>query len=220
MLVKTSKPAARPALLVLEDGTAFAGTACGAVGEAFGEICFNTTLEGYLEVVTDPSYAGQIVAMTYPQSGNYGVNLDDAQAERPALRGLVVRDMCYTPSSWRSEMSLPSYLAREGVVAIEGVDTRALTLHLREHGNRKAFLCVSASLREEDAMARAREWIGLDGQDYAAKVTCEKPYEFKTGLTGLTGLSGVTPERSKVAAIAYTVSAWALLISFCRCSYC
>ena len=121
----TSKRAGASALLVLEDGAVFAGTSCGAPGEAFGEICFNTSLEGYWEIATDPSYAGQIVVLTYPQVGNYGVNADDAQAERPALRALVVRDMCPTPSSWRSQESLCDYLAREGVVAIEGVDTRA-----------------------------------------------------------------------------------------------
>lgn len=125
MRAATSKPAAVPALLVLEDGAVFAGTSCGAPGEAFGEICFNTSLESYLEIVTDPSYAGQIVALTYPQVGNYGVNADDAQAERPALRALVVRDLCPTPSSWRSQESLGDYLTREGVVAIEGIDTRA-----------------------------------------------------------------------------------------------
>lgn len=123
-----------PALLVLEDGAVFAGTSCGAPGEAFGEICFNTSLESYLEIVTDPSYAGQIVALTYPQVGNYGVNADDAQAERPALRALVVRDLCPTPSSWRSQESLGDYLTREGVVAIEGIDTRALVRHIRDHG--------------------------------------------------------------------------------------
>ena len=105
-------------MLVLEDGAVFAGTSCGAPGEDFGEICFNTSMEGYLEIVTDPSYAGQIVVLTYPQVGNYGVNADDAQAEHPALRALVVRDMCPTPSSWRSQESLGEYLAREGVVAI------------------------------------------------------------------------------------------------------
>ena len=136
----TSKRAGASALLVLEDGTVFAGTSCGAPGEAFGEICFNTSMEGYLEIVTDLSYAGQIVVLTYPQVGNYGVNADDAQAERPALRALVVRDMCPTPSSWRSQESLGDYLAREGVVAIEGVDTRALVRHIRDHGAQRAVV--------------------------------------------------------------------------------
>ena len=99
LLQATSKPQARPAMLVLEDGAAFSGTACAAEGEAFGEICFNTSLEGYLEVITDPSYAGQIITMTYPQIGNYGVNLEDEQSAKPACRGLVVRDMCQGPSN-------------------------------------------------------------------------------------------------------------------------
>ena len=122
----TSKPAGAPAALVLEDGAVFRGTSCAAAGEVFGEICFNTSLEGYLEVITDPSYAGQIVTMTYPQIGNYGVNVDDVQADEPALRGLVVRDLCATPSNWRSAQGLPDYLRDHGVVAVEGVDTRAL----------------------------------------------------------------------------------------------
>ncbi len=138
ILEKTSKGAREGALLVFEDGTSFAGFSCGAQGESFGEICFNTSLEGYLEVITDPSYAGQIVTMTYPQIGNYGVNADDVQRGSCALRGLVVRDMCETPSNWRSERSLPDFLKEEGVVAIEGVDTRALVRHIRDNGAMKA----------------------------------------------------------------------------------
>lgn len=140
ILQKTSKGERKPALLVLEDGTSFEGMACGAEGETFGEICFNTSLEGYLEVITDPSYAGQIITMTYPQIGNYGVNIDDIQRDKVALRGLVVRDMCETPSNWRSTISLPDFLKEEGVVAIEGVDTRALVRHIRDHGAMKAGL--------------------------------------------------------------------------------
>ena len=102
----TSKPASASALLVLEDGAVFRGTSCAASGETYGEICFNTSLEGYLEVITDPSYAGQIVTMTYPQIGNYGVSRDDCQSDRPALRGLVVRDLCTAPSNWRSDLAL------------------------------------------------------------------------------------------------------------------
>ena len=123
LLEHTSKPVQEPAMLVLEDGTYFEGASCGAPGEVFGEICFNTSLVGYLEVITDPSYAGQIVTMTYPQIGNYGLNADDVQSANPALRGLVVRDMCYTPSNWRSTTSLPSFLQQHNIVAIEGIDT-------------------------------------------------------------------------------------------------
>ena len=177
MLANTSKPGPRPALLVLEDGAAFAGMSCGAPGEAFGEICFNTSLEGYLEVITDPSYAGQIVTMTYPQIGNYGVNLADAQADRPALRGLVVRDMCYTPSSWRSELSLPDYLAREGVVAIEGVDTRALVRHVRDHGAMRAVLSTEDT-SVESLLAKVRASSSIVGVNLAATVSCAQPYRF------------------------------------------
>ncbi len=189
----------RTAFLALDDGTVFHGVAFGAKKDALGEVVFNTGMSGYQEILTDPSYAGQFVTLTTAEVGNYGINPEDVESRGLFLSGLVIGDLT-EPSNWRSEKSLDDYLRENGIPGIYGVDTRALTLHLREHGNRKAFLCVSASLREEDAMAKAREWIGLDGQDYAAKVTCEKPYEFKTGLTGLTGLSGVTPERSKVAA--------------------
>ena len=125
----TSKGRMRPAALALADGTVFFGRACGASGEALGEICFNTSLEGYLEIITDPSYAGQIVALTYPQIGNYGVALADAQAAHPALRGLVVADLCAEPSNWRSDLSLGEYLRIEGVIGVEGIDTRARAPH-------------------------------------------------------------------------------------------
>lgn len=143
ILKATSKGASAPALLVLEDGTALFGRACGASGETFGEICFNTSLEGYLEVVTDPSYAGQIVTMTYPQIGNYGVSLDDVQRTDVHMRGLVVHDMCPTPSNWRSEVSLPEFLKGKGIVAIEGIDTRALVRCIREKGAMKAGISTS-----------------------------------------------------------------------------
>lgn len=131
---------ARPALLVLEDGTAFEGYAAAAQGETFGEIVFNTSMVGYQEIVSDPSYAGQIVTLTYPQVGNYGVSESVMQAESLALRGLVVRDMCRTPSNWQSQGSLPDFLTSHGVVAIEGVDTRALTLHIRDNGAMRAAI--------------------------------------------------------------------------------
>lgn len=179
MMASTSKPVQKPAVLVLEDGTAFAGTSCGAAGEAFGEICFNTSLEGYFEVVTDPSYAGQIVTMTYPQIGNYGVNREDAQADHPALRGLVVRDMCATPSSWRSEMSLPEYLKAEGVVAIEGVDTRALVRHIRENGAMQAAISTD-DLDTFSLVAKVRASQPLVGANLVKTVSCAKPHTFNS----------------------------------------
>ena len=202
MRATTSKPQAKEALLALEDGTCFRGTSCGAPGEAFGEVCFNTSVEGYLEVITDPSYAGQIVTMTYPQIGNYGVCLDDAQAERPALRGLVVRDLCYAPSNWRSDMSLPDYLEREGVVAIEGVDTRALVRHVRDHGAMRAVLS-SEDLNTASLVEKARAGEPIVGVNLASTVSCTSPCTFGVGelpASKAFALSPAAPERYRVAA--------------------
>lgn len=175
LLSGTSKAAGAPAALALEDGAVFFGTACAAAGEAFGEICFNTSLEGYLEVATDPSYAGQIITMTYPQIGNYGVNPEDVQSAEPALRGLVVRDMCTTPSNWRSKLSLPEFLRQHNVVAIEGVDTRALVRHVRDHGAQRAIIST-LDLNKESLLAKVRASESLVGQNLAATVSCSKPY--------------------------------------------
>lgn len=167
---KTSKGASVPALLVLEDGTAFHGFSCAASGEVFGEICFNTSLEGYLEVITDPSYAGQIVTMTYPQIGNYGVSEEDVQRDKAFLRGLVVRDMCKTPSNWRSTISLPDFLEREGVVAIEGVDTRALVRHIRDVGAMKAGLSTTC-LDEAELLSRVNASNSIVGDNLVKGVS-------------------------------------------------
>ena len=167
----------RKAFLALDDGTVFHGVAFGARKDALGEVVFNTGMCGYQEILTDPSYAGQFVTLTTAEVGNYGTNASDIESRGLFLSGLVIGDLA-APSNWRSEKSLDDYLKENGVPGIYGVDTRALTLHIREHGNRKAWLCVSASLREEDAIAKAREWEGLDGQDYAAKVTCKEKYVF------------------------------------------
>lgn len=180
LLARTSKGATGPAVLMLEDGTIFYGRACGAAGTVVGEVCFNTSLEGYFEVLTDPSYAGQIVTMTYPQIGNYGIDLADAQcpaAAAPALRGMVVRDMCATPSSWRNGISVPDYLRSRGVVAIEGVDTRALVRHLRDHGAQKGVVSTE-KLREEDLRAMLDAAPQLAGQNLAKTVSCTEPYAY------------------------------------------
>ena len=167
----------RSAFLALDDGAVFHGVAFGAAKDALGEVVFNTGMSGYQEILTDPSYAGQFVTLTTAEVGNYGINGEDTESRALFLSGLVIGDMT-EPSNWRSEKSLDEYLRENGVPGIYGVDTRALTLHIREHGNRKAFLCVSSPLREVDAIAKANEWPGLDGQDYASKVTCAKSYEF------------------------------------------
>jgi len=168
----------RKAYLALADGTVFHGVAFGAKKDALGEVVFNTGMCGYQEILTDPSYAGQFVTLTPAEVGNYGINSDDIESRKLFLSGLVIGDLT-APSNWRSEKSLDDYLKENGVPGIYGVDTRALTIHLREHGNEKAYLHVEdGDMREEDAIAKAREWEGLDGQDYAAKVTCEKRYDF------------------------------------------
>ena len=177
LLANTSKPLSHPATLVLEDGTVFSGRSVGAAGEAFGEICFNTSLEGYPEVITDPSYAGQIVVMTYPQIGNYGMCASDVQAVRPALRGLVVRDMCAVPSNWRCEESLPEFCAREGIVAIEGVDTRALVQHIRDFGAQRAVIS-SVDSDVERLLAKVRKSPSLVGENLVAGVSCAGAYAF------------------------------------------
>ena len=174
----------RTAFLALDDGTVFHGVAFGVKKDALGEVVFNTGMSGYQEILTDPSYAGQFVVLTTAEVGNYGVNGEDEESRALFLSGLVIGDLT-EPSSWRSEKSLDEYLRESGVPGIYGVDTRALTLHIREHGNRKAYLCVGGlealgqpKSIENAAIAMAREWPGLDGQDYAAKVTCKTAYEF------------------------------------------
>ena len=186
----------RKAFLALDDGTVFHGVAFGAKKDALGEVVFNTGMSGYQEILTDPSYAGQFVTLTTAEVGNYGINSADTESRALFLSGLVIGDLT-EPSNWRSEKSLDDYLKENGVPGIYGVDTRALTLHIREHGNRKAYLCVGGlealekpgrleSLEhleplespENAAVAKALAWEGLDGQDYAAKVTCEGAYEF------------------------------------------
>ena len=151
--------------------------ACGAAGEVFGEICFNTSLEGYLEVITDPSYAGQIVVMTYPQIGNYGLNCDDCQSARPALRGLVVRDMCYAPSNWRSTESLPDFLRKSIIVAIEGIDTRALVRHIREQGAQRAVIST-IDTNPESLLEKVRSSASLVGVNLAETVSCDEARAF------------------------------------------
>ncbi len=173
----------RAAFLALDDGTVFRGVAFGARKDALGEVVFNTGMCGYQEILTDPSYAGQFVVLTTAEVGNYGVNAEDVESRGLFLSGLVIGDLA-APSNWRSEKSLDDYLRENGVPGIYGVDTRALTLHIREHGNRKAMLCVNAECRMQNAewaVAKAREWEGLDGQDYAARVTTAEAYAFGDG---------------------------------------
>lgn len=168
-----------PALLALEDGTFFEGWACGAPGEAEGEAVFNTSMVGYQEVITDPSYAGQIVTMTTPHIGNYGANGADMESRGIFAQGFVVREMTREPSNWRAEESLPAFLERHGVVGIEGVDTRRLTRHIREAGAMRAVIST-ADLDPTSLVAKAQASAGLIGRDLVAEVAVRESYEWGT----------------------------------------
>ena len=157
------------ALLALEDGRVFRGESFGAVGTAAGEICFNTSMSGYQEILTDPSYRGQIVAMTYPEIGNYGVNGVDVESDRPQVRGFVIEELSPVVSSWRSDGSLHDYLVQHGIPGIQGIDTRALTRHLRTRGAMRA--CLSTEIVDEaEAVGRARG-VPYEGVDFVKEVT-------------------------------------------------
>jgi carbamoyl-phosphate synthase small subunit len=170
------------ALLVLEDGTAFRGRGFGAAGEAFGEAVFNTAMSGYQELLTDPSYHGQIVTMTSPEVGNYGVNVDDAESNRVQVAGFVVREASRRSSHWRATGSLRDLLAGSGVVGIEGIDTRSLTLHIRDRGAMRAAVSM-LDLDPSSLAARTRSAPGMDGADLASSVSAAQPYE-AAGLVG------------------------------------
>ena len=167
----------RSALLALEDGTVFEGESFASAADTTGEVVFNTSLSGYQEVLTDPSYAGQIVTMTYPHIGNYGVNPDDAESSKPQVAGFVVREISDVHSSWRSQGSLESWLHEAGIVGISGVDTRALTRHLRTHGAKRGVVS-SASSDRAALVAKARAARSMIGADLAREVTCPEPYRF------------------------------------------
>jgi carbamoyl-phosphate synthase small subunit len=165
------------AILALEDGTVMRGQAFGARATTCGEVCFNTSMTGYQEVLTDPSYKGQIVAMTYPLIGNYGINHLDIESWQPHVSGFIVRELSPLVSNWRSEMSLPDYLQQHRIPGIQGVDTRALTKKLRVHGALKGLISTE-ELSDHQAVERARRWQGLVGVDYVREVTHAQPFSW------------------------------------------
>jgi carbamoyl-phosphate synthase small subunit len=166
-----------PALLALEDGRTFRGRSWAAEGENCGEIVFNTSMTGYQEVLTDPSYAGQIVCMTYPLIGNYGVNDTDAESSRPWVEGFVVREASRLTSNWRAEESLADYLKRWNIVAIEGIDTRALVRHIRDKGAMRACLSTT-DLDETSLVQKALNSPPMENRELASVVTTREPYDF------------------------------------------
>ncbi len=163
------------AFLATEDGSIFRGYSFGADKDSVGEVVFNTGLSGYQEIISDPSYAGQFVTMTYPHIGNYGTNPDDMESASLFLNGLIVHDIS-EPSNFRSSQSLQACLKKFKVPAIAGLDTRALTSKIRTAGSMKAFMCVTGNIPENDSVKMAKSWEGLDNQDYASRVSCSKPY--------------------------------------------
>ena len=165
------------ALLALEDGKNFEGESFGATGTRAGEICFNTAMTGYQEVLTDPSYRGQIVAMTYPLIGNYGINSLDQESRSPHVRGFVIEELSEAPSNWRSEMSLDEYLRKWDIPGVQGIDTRALTRHLRTRGAMKACL-TTEKMSIQQAVQRAVDGEGVIGMDYVREVSTPEIYQW------------------------------------------
>jgi carbamoyl-phosphate synthase small subunit len=185
------------AILALEDGTWYSGVSAGAPGETSGEVVFNTSMTGYQEVLTDPSYAGQIVTMTAPQIGNYGVAAADQESSALRVAGFVVRDLSPIASNWRAQTTLRDYLTRHGIVAIGDIDTRALTRKLRSAGVMRGVIATGAALDAEALVARARAIPQMEGADLVKNVTCAAPYDFSPSLadTVAEATFGVAPLR-------------------------
>ena len=179
----------QPAKLALEDGAVFTGSSIGAEGEVDGEVCFNTSMTGYQEILTDPSYRGQIVTMTYPQIGNYGVNAEDVESQRPHLSGFVVREHSRTQSNFRCEQSLSEYLNANGVVAIESIDTRSLVRRIRSSGALRGVLSTT-DLDDASLIDKAKASPGLVGRDLVREVTPDATHTWSEPLSGWTRLDG------------------------------
>ena len=198
-----------PALLALADGTVFEGSAFGSQGEVVGEIVFNTSLTGYQEILTDPSYKGQIVTMTYPEIGNVGVNTEDVESRQPFVEGFVVKEYWERPSNWRAQKSLAAYMREHDIVGIQGIDTRALVRRIRDGGAQQGVI----STRDLDAkrlVEKAQAAPSLVGRDLVKEVTCREPYDWSQGYWKLesgyrrqgAGQKGHTPEP-RFSVVAY-----------------
>ncbi len=184
------------AALALADGTVYRGTAHGSVAVGIGEVVFNTSMTGYQEILTDPSYAGQIVAMTYTQIGNVGTNPEDEESSRPVLSGFVAKEFFTVPSNWRARESLDDYLRRHAVPGISQLDTRALVRRIRDRGAQTGVLSTDPAQQDGEALVRlAREAPTLDGRDLVAEVTCREPYDWSEG--SWEGISGQLPRSAR-----------------------
>jgi carbamoyl-phosphate synthase small subunit len=203
--------------LALEDGTVLRGHSVGAERDGVGEVVFNTGMAGYQEILSDPSYSGQFVTMTYPEIGNTGINTPDMESRKFFANGFLVHEL-NEPSNWRCEESLSEAFKRQDVPALAGLDTRTLTSLLREKGTLKGYLSLTGEVSEEDAIAKARAWEGLDGQDYAARVTCDAAFDWDPdgSLTTSWGIADALPETDlKIVAYDFGIK-WNILRSMRR----
>jgi carbamoyl-phosphate synthase small subunit len=190
------------AILALADGTTFEGSSFGAAGEGTGEVVFNTSMSGYQEILTDPSYVGQMVCMTYPEQGNYGVGRADEESARPHATGFIVRHHADEPSNFRAEESLGAYLARTGVVGISGIDTRRLTKHIRTAGAQMGVIASEGSAKA--LVERARALPGMEGQDLATRISTKARYEWREkGADAWTDAQRADEERPRFHVVAY-----------------
>ena len=189
----------KKALLVLSDGVVFEGRGFGHGGETIGEVVFNTSMTGYQEILTDPSYKGQIVTMTYPQIGNYGINEEDVESlSGPKVEGFVVKEYIDFRSNWRSSQSLGQYLREHKIVCIEGIDTRALTRHLRDYGAQTGIIST-VDLDPESLLEKVRKHPGISAFDLVREVTVEQTYAWKEGCwEWQPAIAGVKSEKLKV----------------------
>jgi len=195
----------KKAILALADGMVFEGTSFGAEGETSGEVVFNTSMTGYQEILTDPSYKGQIVTMTYPQIGNYGVNDEDVESAKPYAEGFIVKEYLDIPSNWRMKKSLHQYLKENGIVGIQGIDTRALTRHLRDFGAQPGVISTK-DMDGASVVARAKALPVMSGLDLAKDVTCKEPYTWQEGDWDIVKGYGPKPaSQYKVVAYDYGI---------------
>jgi carbamoyl-phosphate synthase small subunit len=180
----TRQPKDATGVLVLADGSVFWGRGLGADGACTGELCFNTSMTGYQEIATDPSYAGQIITFTFPHIGNTGINMQDIETRKPSVRGIVLREQITMPSNWRAAGHLEDWLERNEMIGLSGVDTRALTIRIRDLGAPNAVIAHDrkGKFDLEVLQAKAREWPGLEGMDLALEVTCPRSYEWNEGI--------------------------------------
>jgi carbamoyl-phosphate synthase small subunit len=182
------------AALALADGRVFYGRSLGAVGEIAGEVVFNTSMTGYQEILTDPSYRGEIVTMTYPLIGNYGINLEDVESWQPHLSGFIVKEASSFPSNWRSRLSLDAYLKENNIVGLQGIDTRALVRHIRDHGAQTGIIS-SVDTDAASLVAKAKAAPSIVGRDLVREVTCKEPYHWSEGTWDLE--SGYRPRQGE-----------------------